>query len=380
MAFHSFDTLVDFLHPLNLSLLSENKEYKDTQLGRHISFFENSLPDISSVDLVLIGCNETRGSGEHTAGISAADAVRKQFYKLYHWHNEIKIADIGNIKRGATLYDTYVALKIVFSEILNYNKRIIIIGGSNDLMLAQYNVYAEMKKIIEATCIDAFINLDAGSDLPADNFLIEMLTREPNFLRHYNHIGFQSYFVHRATLETIDRLRFDCYRAGIVKENILEMEPVIRNSELFGFDISAIQNSDAPANLTTPNGFTGEDACTLMQYAGMSLVANMIGIYGYNPSHDVHELTAKQISQMLWYFMEGMMKCRLEAPLSERNKFNEYKLIFAEVETAFRQNKKTGRWWMQLPNGKFIPCSYKDYKTACNNEIPERWMRAVERG
>ena len=71
---------------------------------------------------------------------------------------------------------------------------------------------------------------------------MDLLTGEPNFIRHYNHIAFQSYYVHPRMLETMDKLHFDCYRVGSVKENIDEMEPVIRNSNLFSFDISAIAN------------------------------------------------------------------------------------------------------------------------------------------
>jgi hypothetical protein len=35
---------------------------------------------------------------------------------------------------------------------------------------------------------------------------------------------------------------------------------------------------------------------------------------------------------------------------------------------------------MQLPNKKYIASSYKDYVQASHNEIPERWLRAQERG
>ena len=35
---------------------------------------------------------------------------------------------------------------------------------------------------------------------------------------------------------------------------------------------------------------------------------------------------------------------------------------------------------MQLPDNKFIACSYQDYLLASSNEIPERWLRAQERG
>jgi formiminoglutamase len=54
-------------------------------------------------------------------------------------------------------------------------------------------------------------------------------------------------------------------------------------------------------------------------------------------------------------------------------------MAFAEVDTTFIQSKKTGRWWMQLPDKRFIACSYKDYLLASSNEIPERWLRAQER-
>jgi hypothetical protein len=180
-------------------------------------------------------------------------------------------------------------------------------------------------------------------------------------------------------LEVIDSLRFDCFRVGKIKENIEEMEPPIRNSQLFSFDIAAIQHAHAPANRLTPNGFTGEEACTLMQYAGMSQNISSIGIYGYNPDLDTHNLTAKQISHLLWYIMDGIHKCKQESSLEDRDNFFEFTMAFAEVETVFLQSKKTGRWWMQINDDKFVACSKLDYLIASNNEMPERWLRAMER-
>ena len=107
-----------------------------------------------------------------------------------------------------------------------------------------------------------------------------MLTSEPNYLRHYNHIAFQSYFVHPRMLETMDKLRFDCFRVGKIKEHVEEMEPVIRNCHLVSFDMSALAHAYAPANAISPNGLTGEEACILMQYAGMSPNMKTIGIFG----------------------------------------------------------------------------------------------------
>lgn len=372
-------TLIDFLEPVNMHQISEDEGYRDTQLGYHALVNEGEFPDVANADMVLVGCGETRGQMLPPDRSTGPDTVRKNFYSLYQWHSDVQVADLGNIPSGASLADTYAALKTVVNEMVSLKKKVVILGGSHDLTLAQYGAYASRQQIIEAALVDARLDLNMDSPVASDNFLMEMLVGEPNYLRHYNHIGFQSYFVHPTMLETIDKLRFDCYRVGRVKENLEDMEPVIRNANLFSFDISAIQNCHAPANRLTPNGFTGEEACMLMQYAGMSPNVSSIGLYGYIPGYDVHELTARQLSHMLWYLMDGINKGKNESRLDERDHFNEFRMAFAEVETTFLQSKKTGRWWMQAPDGKMVACSHQDYMIAANNDIPERWMRAAER-
>ncbi len=111
----------------------------------------------------------------------------------------------------------------------------------------------------------------------------------------------------------------------------------------------------------------------------MSAKVNTIGIYGYDPQKDREELTAKQISQMIWYVIDGRYKGLKEADFSDRDLFNEYLMMFSEMETVFLQSKVTNRWWMQIGNKNFIHCTYNDYLQAASDEIPERWYRAHER-
>ena len=373
-----FDAIADFLEPINLSQISNDSGYKEGQIGRKIEVYEEAFPDLDDVNIVLVGCGEQRGAALlHES--QAANTIRSEFYNLYYWHEDVKIADLGNVKIGKANTDTYAALKVVLQELINDGKTVVILGGSHDLALAQYYAFADDKQQVDAVGIDAVIDINIDSPFRGDNFLMELLTADPNYMRHYNHIGFQSYFVHPRMLEAMDKLRFDCFRVGSVKEHIEEMEPVIRNCHMASFDISAIANAFAPANDRTPNGLNGEEACTLMQYAGMSSNMRSIGIYGYRPEKDVEQLTAKQISQMLWYLLDGRSRGSREAQIDEKDSFNEFHTAFAEVNTVFLQSKKTGRWWMQMPDKQFIACSYKDYLLASSNEIPERWLRQQER-
>ncbi len=374
----AFESIIDFLDPVNLPHTLEDSELKEGQIGKSIEIFQDIFPDLTYADIVIATCDELRGDGQLGSASAETDAVRKELYSLYYWHKHIKLADIGKIKTGMHLSDTYAAIKTVAKEIIQRNKIFLLIGGSHDLSLAVYEAYREMNKIIEVTGVDAYIDLSMDNPVRSKNFLMELLTGDPNFIRHYNHIGFQSYYIHPHMLETMDKLRFDCYRLGKVKEQMEEMEPSFRSSDMMMFDIAALGAATFWEG-SSPNGFNGEEACTLMKFAGMSDRLKAVGIYGYQQKRDPQLTLAKQISQMIWYYIDGVQYGRTEANLNEQEMFIECHLEFAAIETTFLKSRKTGRWWMKMPDGKYVPCSENDFNAAGNNELPERWLRLQER-
>ena len=103
----------DFLDPINLAELSQDQGYKDGQIGKLIDAYDESFPDLYESDMVIVGCEEERGIGRDRRGGGGPDAIREQFYQLYYWHPDVKLADAGNIRAGASLNDTYAALKTV---------------------------------------------------------------------------------------------------------------------------------------------------------------------------------------------------------------------------------------------------------------------------
>src|SRR5688572_17153071 len=115
--------LIDFMEPLSLDELTEDTGVTDGQLAKHIAIFETEMPDVDDADVVIVGAPEMRGSGFFkSGGPSAPDMIRKHLYQLHYWHTEIRIADIGNVKIGETLNDSYAAIKTVVSELLQKKK------------------------------------------------------------------------------------------------------------------------------------------------------------------------------------------------------------------------------------------------------------------
>jgi len=358
----------------------DSRQYHSLQWGANIKYAFDPAFDIAEADILLVGCNEWRGAADGAQHTGSADVVRQYLYELYHWHSGFTIADMGNIQQGARLGDSRAALAAVLKEIEDAGKMAIILGGSHDLTMQQYEVFRSREQLAEAVVADMLIDLNESEDTTDRSFLMDMLTNTPNFISHYSHIGFQSYYAQPRMLETLDKLRFDFHRVGKVKENIDDMEPVLRSANFFSFDISAVRYSDAPANINgSPNGLSGEEACVLTRFAGMSNKLTSLGIYGYDHATDAHDMTAKLITQMIWYFVDGLVMRRYEASLAEMNEFMIFNVSFTDNDTVFVKSKRTGRWWMRMPAGEYAPCAYSDYLVASANDMPERWLRMQER-
>lgn len=372
--------LESFFASRHMAHLPANTATHPLQIGRRIEPLTEGNETWGNAEIVLVGCGEQRGHDFNAGYSSAPDAIREALYKMYDWHPEITVADAGNLLEGASAGDTRASLRAVLEDLQKEGKIVVLLGGSHDLTLQQYEAFKKNDRTINAAVIDMLIDLNETEGLDDTGFLMDMLTAQPNYIRHFSHIGFQSYYVNPHLLETMDKLRFDCFRLGRVRENLEEMEPVLRNCDMLSIDMKAVRYSDAPfLKDGSPNGFFGDEMCQLVRYAGMSNKLSSLGIYGYYPELDIDQQGARLIAQMLWYFADGYHLRKLEANLDNRAEFVEYNIAFTGNNCLFLKSKRTGRWWMQLPDNSFTPCSYNDYMTAANDEIPERWLREQER-
>jgi arginase family enzyme len=332
----------------------------------------------ASTKVAIIGVPEDRFSDE-AGEIKSPAAVRRQLYALSSV-SQGTVIDLGNLRTGKTLVDTYYGLRDVVAEMFQRNITVLIIGGTVDIFFGNY--LAMEGQNVNLTNVAPRLRLPVrGVKIhPLNALAFEVKTGLIPSL-HISNIGYQSYYVQQQDLDYFSDQHFEAYRLGELREgNLHSSEPVIRDSDLLAISMDAVKYSDAPAaSCASPNGFTGEEACALFRYAGMSGKLRSIGIYGYFAHLDKQNMTAKQISHLIWYLLDGIYQGKYESSLDDRLNFNEFHLAFSDMKTDFLQSKKTNRWWMQLPNEEFIPCSYSDYILATHNEIPERWLRAIER-
>lgn len=384
-----------YLEPAGINENPETDPFYDKRLGGKIMKYqeEGRLPELEGMDIALVGVPEDRNAVNNTGCAMAPDRIRKYLYNLFTVSNNIRIADIGNVKKGHSVEDTYYAVSTVVSALIGNKITPVVIGGSQDLTYANYMAYESLGQIINIVSIDSLFDLGMiESPLSSQSFLSKIILHQPNYLFNFTNIGYQSYFVDAEAVELMKNLYFDVYRLGRVKENLEEVEPIVRNADMLSFDISSVRHSDAPGNgNASPNGFYGEEVCQIMRYAGLSDKLTSIGFYETNPQFDLNDQTSYLVAQMIWYFIDGFYNRKHESPGKDRDEFIKYTVSIKnhKDQIVFYKSKRSDRWWMDVPvktnlrtiyeRHHLIPCSYSDYEVACKDDIPDRWWQAYQK-
>jgi arginase family enzyme len=381
--------IAHFFSPVNF--LPENSP--EECFARNFSLNTGSFPDLENIDMAVIGVCEDRLAFSNKGSAAAPDEVRKHLYNLFAGSFAPRVADLGNIMPGHTESDTFYALSETVEFLVKQNIVPIIIGGSQDLTFAQFKGYERLEQTINIVSVDATFDIgSAESELNNKTFLGKIILQQPNYLFNYSNIGYQTYLVPQTGINMMNKLYFDTYRLGQIRDNIAEAEPIIRHADMLSFDMNSLKHSDAPANEEAqPNGFYAEEACQMMRYAGMNDKLTSVGIYEINPIHDVQGKTASLAAQMIWCFMDGFYNRKKDFPSRNSPNYTRFHFFLQEnkYEINFYKSNKSDRWWMEVPyppdkNLKFerhtlIPCSYKDYEIACKDEIPDRWWQTYQK-
>ena len=390
-------TLSDFFSPVAVSKFSPKDGFYASQLGNKIDAFTAIFPDLEEgkFDIALIGVLEDRGAINNQGCALAPDYIREKLYALNEGSYKSRIIDLGNIKAGAQISDTYIALKMVVNELIKKQIFPIILGGGQDLTYAQYMAYEELEQKVDLVVVDSHFDLDESAEdtivTNSISYLNKIFLHQPNYLFNFSNLGYQTYFVNQESLRVMDKLFFDAQRLGEISGAMHIAEPVIRNADMISFDVSSIRASDAMANANaSPNGFYGEEACQICRYAGYSDKLTSIGFYEFNPAYDQNGQTAMLVAQMIWYFFDGFYNRKKDIPLKPKADYVIYKTSLKEDahELIFIKSKKTDRWWMQVPyptlgskNERFhlVPCLYDDYQLAVSGEMPDLWWRTYQK-
>jgi formiminoglutamase len=362
----------------------------EDSLFKFIYANEHELPDTDGLDIAIIAVDDVRGNSSLKAG--GAQQIRQKLYQLKKGNSACNIADLGNLRSGMNLDETHKRLSVALAILIAENILPIIIGGGHDMDLGQYMAYENEEKLVSILNVDSRLDLgDSEGTEPTDSHIHKLFVHEPNYLFSYNQLAYQGYLVNPNALKVLEQLNFQAIRLGEVRDSIQKVEPIIREADMLTFDVSAIQSQYCPGGSKSEVfGLTGEEACQIAWYAGMSDKLSSAGFYEYNPEKDdTNKSSAMTIAVMIWYFIEGYKNRKNEKGF-QTNDFLKYVVALdADPETiSFYKSRLSEKWWMEVPNtaakglydrNHIIPCDFADYEFATKGEIPERWITAFSK-
>ncbi len=373
--------------------LERSESFPLESVGQKIEIFEkDNFPELQKGGVAVFYVPEHRGDKQIDHDLPA-EKFRTQFYNLnlgFEWN--LPLYDLGNILPGKEKKDTFFAVSQVITELIKAKIIPVIIGGSQDLTVAQYRGYSSLEQMVNICCVDH--KLDLGSpDVPmhAHGYLSELLLERPCFLFNLANIGLQAPYAPKSELDLFEKLYFDVCRLGEFNADFKKAEPHLRNADILSLDVKSIKASELiNLDYTSPNGFYAEQICQITRYAGISDKLTSFGIYNYYPEK-ISGTLSSLIAQMIWYFIDGVVQRKGDFPVGTKKDYTKFSVHMEGLmdELVFYRSNKSDRWWMEVPyppkegskweRHHMVPCDAADYQLAMKSEIPDLWWRTYQK-
>ncbi len=334
-----------------------------------------------SFDVAIVGVPVDNGMLKGGSA-SAPDKIRKELYRLPFMNTNLRIVDFGNLKPAKSRKTSMLALRDVVAYFNETGAVTIVIGGSQDLTVGICEAF-ENEKYLSLAVADAFLDVKKGTEVfNSSNFLTRIFKRMPNLFQ-FSLIGYQSHLVTPVLFSKTKGVGQNI-RLGRLREQFSEAEPALRNSDIFSFDLGAVKYAEAPGNKRiNPNGLRSEEACQLAKYAGMGEHLNVFGLFETDFSKDKTGVTQKLCAEIIWYFLEGVSVRQKNKMAVEGKRTYRVEVKDLSRPLVFYKEESTGRWWYEIKSisGEkiILACSEAEYKQASENEIPELWLRYIQK-
>lgn len=285
----------------------------DRRLGELVS---RDPADYPAAAAVILGCPTDEGVRRNGGRPGAAEgpaAIRRCLYRLGVAGLEgLAILDLGDTVPGPDLETTHARHRATVARVIGDGKRLITLGGGNDL------AYPDVAGLAAAAPPVLAINVDAHYDVRADS--------PPNSGTPYRqlleegHLAPTAFAVLGAQPHANSPV-YTAYLAGLGAQVVTLREARMRGlaatarglladshegAVFWGFDMDAVAAAEAPGvSAPNPLGMSGEELVALAELAGADPRTRLVEISELSPPHDLDDRTARLAAVTIWYVLAG---------------------------------------------------------------------------
>lgn len=301
-------------------LFFSRQDPNDPRLGEVV---KSRADDYAAARIVILGCPQDEGVRRNSGRVGAASApsaIREQFYKLTTNNIRWNIFDLGDVDISGSLEEVHDRMTAVVAQVLRDDKRLIILGGGNDISYADgcamASVFGNAGWI--GVNIDAHLDVrvanERNSGTPYRQLLDEGLIVPTSFYE----VGYQSHFASPVYYEYIRNLGVNRISLELLRsrtEADVELKESIREkfighstslNTFFGFDMDAVRSADAPGtSAPSPLGLRAGEFIQLVKYAASLANTRIIEFSEVNPKYDIDDRTTKLVAIGMHRFCSG---------------------------------------------------------------------------
>lgn len=292
----------------------------DPRLGEVVG---RSEAEFDSSDIVILGCPQDEGVRRNhgrEGAATAPDAIRREFYRLTTFNIGRRIFDIGDVRIGRDLEETHRTQTAIVKSILAAGKRLIVVGGGNDISYPDGRAMAETfgSENWIAINIDAHLDVRQAEQRNSGTPYRQLLEEDLLIPSYFYEVGYQSHFCSPVYYEYVrglgvNRISLELLRsrseADVELKESIKLKFVHHSSSLntfFGFDMDAVRAADAPGtSRPSPLGLRAGEFIQLVKYAASLANTRIIEFSEVNPRFDVDGRTARLVAIGMHRFCSG---------------------------------------------------------------------------
>ena len=309
-----FDIFQNTTRP-NRDLFFNKNDANDARLGELVSA---EVEDYETGEIVILACPQDEGVARNGGRVGAAlapEAIRRQFYKLTPFGVSAKIFDAGDTIIQNTLEKTHDSHTKIVEQILRDDKKVIVLGGGNDVSYADGSAMANVCGAENWLALNIDAHFDVRSDstrnsgTPYRQLLDGNLLKAANFyeIAYQPQAASPNYFdfLKKSGVNLLSLYEFQSPDNKF--QNFIASKLSTLRSPLFtfwGFDVDSVRAADAPGvSAPSPIGLTAEEFCGLAELAGESPNTRIIEFTEVNPNFDIDARTAKLVAIAMHRFI-----------------------------------------------------------------------------
>ncbi len=305
----------------NADLFSSRNDPNDPRLGEIVA---REPADYPGADIVILGCPQDEGvrrNNGRTGAEHGPAAIRQQFYKLTPFNIKKRVVDIGDIRIQGTLEDTHDIHFQIVCQLLRDGKRVIVLGGGNDISYPDGCAMAEVfgPEWWIGINIDSHLDVRIADQRNSGTPYRQLLEEGRLLPQYFYEVAFQSHYcspiyydyirqlgVHRISLELLrSRSEADLELKENIKQNFIGHSRSLNT--FFGFDMDAVRSADAPGtSAPSPLGLRNGEFIQLVKYAASLANTKIIEFSEMNPKYDIDNRTAKLVAIAMHRFCSGV--------------------------------------------------------------------------